>query len=74
MKITYSKEGKWREQRLKDFVSKLVDKIHLTRIKALHDHKGNLEIYWKTKPSIKERAITENIWINDFNEAVIEHL
>jgi hypothetical protein len=46
---------------------KLTDKIY-----ELHDHKGNLNVYWKVFPTESEMETVENVW-ESYHEYIVDH-
>lgn len=34
----------------------------LAEIFSLHDHKGNLSVYWKSEPTAEQKTIIKSIW------------
>ena len=72
----YNKNEIDRFDRLVNFYSKFKreskNKCYKTEIKALHEHKGELQINWRTKPNHNEISTAENLW-NEEGEYFLSH-
>jgi len=59
------------DERLK-MVRNILIYFDITNIDLLHDHKGDLTVFWKTEPTKNQKEKAIEIW-ETFNEFNVEH-
>lgn len=73
IELSADDEQRRRLYRLKDVASFYCNNIHNINIHGLHDHEGELTVYWKKPPTEKDKRVIEMAWDNH-NEWQIEHV
>jgi hypothetical protein len=63
----------WRNVRLGGVIGYLsalsTENCHpLSKIIALHDHKGFLQVTWSTKPSQDDETLVRNAWLSEIGD------
>ena len=61
---SYDGNSEWRIARLNQYIGVLYAKepAIVDKIKALHDHKGVVNILWASEPFVYERSLTDHVW------------
>jgi hypothetical protein len=47
---------------------------HVRHMSRLHDHKGTLEVTWRTEPEPEQRRLVELVWAEIGCEPNVEHV